>query len=127
MFAIHPQKFIVPGIFLVVLGLGNVIVGRERAHLHREVIQELSALEPLPDLVSQSPLMRLQLKRLSLEKFYQRQRTAEARLDFYILVELGGKIFSLLGLTLLCAGGLARAMQSPETFSYRSDSPSTSA
>ena len=109
---LQPQKIIVPGIFLLLLGVGNIYVGIERGTLAQAALSELSGLEPLPKLVSSSPLMRLQLKELSTEKLYQKRKAALSRITFYRLVELGGRVFVMLSLICLLAGVSARLFQS---------------
>ena len=101
-----PATFLLPGAFLVALGLGNIAVGKIRAEEHSEVIAELSSLPPVPAIVESSPLMRIQLTELSEEGLRQRLATAQQRLAFYRLVENGGQIFFGLGLVFMAVAWL---------------------
>ncbi len=83
---------ILPGLFLLVLGVGNLAVGMLKEEQYQEVIDELSVEEAVraengptirPELVTEENSKRSQ----------QRRMKAVARLDFYRLVGFGGKVF----------------------------------
>ena len=93
---IKPQKFFVPAVFLLLLGLGNMYVGNDRQLAHQEILDELEATEALPDVATTSPLIRMQILQLSQEKLVHRQKTAESRVAFYRLVTIGGRALCLL-------------------------------
>ena len=99
-----PAKFLLPGLFLFVLGLGNITVGVFKSAQYDEVIQGLESTEPTPLLSNASALRRIQLAKMSADRLYLRQSTALARKDFYTLVEFGGKAFLALSLPFLLAG-----------------------
>lgn len=98
------MKLLIPGLFLLVLGIGNISVGTFKGRQYQEVLDELSVLEPTPGLENASPLRRVQLAKQTETRLYQRQNKAENRLDFYQLVRFGGKVFMVIGALLTIAG-----------------------
>lgn len=98
------MKFIVPGLFLLVLGIGNISVGTFKGDQYEQVLAELSAQESTLGAANASPLRRIQLATQAASRLYQRQERAQAKLDFYNLVATGGKVFAALSLVFLFAG-----------------------
>ncbi|HMO18665.1 MAG TPA: hypothetical protein PKA63_11590 [Oligoflexia bacterium] len=102
-------RFLVPGYFLLILGLGNLIIGHYKLAQYNEVLQELAISgydqEPDPNL---SPLQRLKSdSNLSIGSIAY-QKKAEGRRDFYSLVNFGGQVFLSLSLLYFIAYGLSR-------------------
>lgn len=105
--ATRSMKFFLPGIFALVLGLGNVGVGYFKGEQYKKVEEELTDIRPTKGLINASPLQRIQVTQNAADRLYQRQRQAQGRRDFYRLVMFGGKIISAFALILLSiAGGL---------------------
>jgi hypothetical protein len=96
-----PMKLLLPALFLLTLGLGNIAVGSYKQAQFELVLRELSATKALPEQMHISPLLRIQISKPATERLYQRQQKARGRCDFYRLVVLGGKLFLLLSGALL--------------------------
>ncbi len=101
-----PMKLLLPGIFLLVLGIGNISVGTFKGAQYQQVLNELSVMERTQDNIQPSPLARFQLSGESAVRADQRLRKARARRDFYELVTFGGKGFVCFSLVLLVLAGL---------------------
>jgi hypothetical protein len=101
---IKPMKFLLPGIFLLALGLGNLSVGAFKGRQYEEVLAELSVMEPTSELVNASPLSRVQLAKTTADRLSERQRKARARRDLYELVSFGGKVLVSISVVLLACG-----------------------
>ena len=99
-------KIALPGAFLMLLGLGNIVVGAYKSNQYQAVLTELSQLEePIP-LVNTSLLKRIQLEQNKILRIDQRRSKVRGRIDFYNLVTFGGKVmlsisFLLIGVSLL--------------------------
>ena len=106
-----PAQLYLPGLFLLLLGIGNISIGTYKGAEYREVVRTLSAPETSAHLKHASPLRRFKVAKLSANRLYQRRKTAAGRIAFYNLVSSGGKIFVLLSLPLLL-GGLFLLLQS---------------
>jgi hypothetical protein len=91
---------LLPGIFLLSLGIGNIAVGWYKAEQYEQVLIELSDTRS-PPLINASPLRRIQLANKTLQRSYQRQVKSQARLDFYRLVTYGGEIFVCISLLVI--------------------------
>ena len=100
------MKLVLPGVFLLVLGIGNISVGTFKGEQYEQVLQELSTTEPGPSLANASPLRRIQLATQTASRLYQRQDKARAKRDFYRLVASGGKVFVIISLLFLSLGAL---------------------
>lgn len=101
-----PQKLWVPGVFLLLLGIGNICVGHMRGQQYERVLEQLT--DPSTAEAGSSPLVRIQRSHLPNEKQYQRLSRARAKRDFYMLVASGGKAFlAMSAVLLLGAAGLA--------------------
>ena len=99
-----PARLYLPGVFLLLVGIGNMIVGTYKAQQYRQVVDALSTIEASASLENASPLRRMQIARLSADRQYQRRKTASSRLSFYYLVSFGGKLFAGLSLPFLIVG-----------------------
>jgi len=102
-------KFLLPAIFLTLLGIGNITVGFLRAQDHEEILTELQEINPLPAAAAGSAMLRLQLTQLSEEGLRIRKGTVQQRIGYYQLVQSGGYILIGLGLVLFFLGFLKRA------------------
>ncbi len=103
-----PYRFLIPGLFLFVLGIGNITVGLYKSGQYEEVLQELSVLEPSTVVVETSPLARIHSTdhaRLS-----ERRQRATILLDFYRFVLTGGKVFLLIATVLITIAALLRLL-----------------
>ena len=104
---IKPMKLFIPGIFLLVLGLGNIIVGEFKASQYEDVRKELlNTIEHKSPQVLEnvSPLRRIQLANLAQERGTQKLKSTEQRVAFYSLVSTGGAIFVMASIILLIIG-----------------------
>ena len=103
-----PARFVLPSLFLLLIGIGNLWVGIEKLDQYNQVLRELSSLRPVTDIINSSPISRIQLSEYTEERLYQRQEKARARLDLYRLVIFNGKVFLALSvLSLVIGGGLS--------------------
>ena len=104
---IRPTKFLIPGVFLIILGLGNIAAGISKVHQHELVLKELEIQQPLAsNIENSSPLRRLQLAEQTAQRIIQRQTEAEDRKAFYNLVAFGGKVFTAIGTILILLSGV---------------------
>lgn len=100
-----PITFILPGIFLLILGIGNLIVGHFKGSQYDKVILELSVEKSGTELLhNASPMRRIQYEKTTANRLDERQNKAKARKDFYTLVSLGGKLFVALALVFFSFG-----------------------
>lgn len=98
-----------PGIFLLILGIGNLSVGLYKGSQYEDVLLELSAEKSGTALLSNaSPMRRIQYEKTTTNRLDERQNKAKARKDFYTLVSLGGKLFIALAFVLFSIGLLAK-------------------
>ena len=97
---ISPIKFILPGLFLLVLGAGNIYIGSSKVNEYQNVLIELEKQQP-SNFKNTSPLKRLRLAEQSADRIYQRLGEAKNRISFYQLVVFGGKCFFIVGIILL--------------------------
>lgn len=96
-------QFVLPGIFLLILGLGNIGVGTFKEEQYDEVLAELS--EPSQSQsIEMTPLKRIQSSEQIAVRAYQRKKAALGRRDFYRLVAFGGRGMVVISLVLLLAG-----------------------
>ena len=104
-------KFLLPGMFLFLLGVGNIGVGLYKGAQYQEVLKELAETQSSPKLTPASPLLRLEYTKQTVTRLYQRQSKAKARKDFYELVTFGGKVFVMLSLVLILASMMVRYLE----------------
>ncbi len=100
-----PARFVVPSIFLLLIGIGNLWVGIEKKDQYDQVLRELASLRPVAEIINTSPISRIQLSEYTEERLYQRQEKARARIDLYRLVIFNGKVFLALSLLSFLIGG----------------------
>lgn len=122
-----PAKFLLPGLFLFALGLGNITVGHFKSAQYEDVVSVLESTEPTPMLANVSALRRIQLAKVNADRLYVRRSTALARQDFYTLVVFGGKAFLALSFPFLLAGLLVARSHRGFTGSDRNTSNSDDA
>ena len=91
MYNVRPLKYFLPAIFLFVLGLGNILVGHYKELQYRQVYEELTESEPLPQLPS--AISRIQAVPQVQDRHLRRQMEARERRNLYRLVGFGGKTF----------------------------------
>jgi len=107
-------KITVPGLFLLVLGLGNILVGSYKANQYQLVVSELSQMEEPSKLVNASLLKRIELDQAKSARIEDRREKATGRLDFYNLVSFGGKVMLSISGLLLSLGLLLRLVGNKE-------------
>ncbi len=98
----------IPGIFMAVLGFGNVLLGTFKYQQYQEVLiedkleynQEQTLTNEYERL---SPLQRLKTTDKKVSRDIAILKKAEARRDLYSLVIYGGKVFLLISALLLIA------------------------
>jgi hypothetical protein len=89
-------------VFLIVLGIGNIIFGYTRVQVYTHVYTELETLSKNYQTEIDSPLiMNSAESKIDQEKLESGIRHAKARLDFYKLVEMGGKSLLVLSALLI--------------------------
>lgn len=101
---IAAMKLLMPGAFLLVLGLGNLGVGHYKSLEYDQVLAELEPNSHQQMLQNISPMQRMQIERKAATRLDERRRKAEARRDFYHLVSFGGEGFLVLSLLLFLCG-----------------------
>ncbi len=111
---ISPIKFILPGLFLLVLGAGNIYIGSSKVSEYQNVLIELEKQQP-SNFKNTSPLKRLRLAEQSADRIYQRLGEAKNRISFYQLVVFGGKCFFILGIILLLISLFMKKSKKEET------------
>ena len=115
-FAKFARKFLLPGFFLLTLGVGNISVGTYKSQQYEEVLADLERLarsSHSKDILSVSPLRRIQLEKTASMRTFQRETQARSRRDLYQMVIFGGKVFLGISSFLLCfslAGKLVDAL-----------------
>lgn len=111
----HIYQLLIPGLFLLALGIGNVAVGTFKVSQYVQVISELSAPEPglALDFSQTSSLERIRQSQENPDRIRLRQESALARIDFYRLVIFGGKVFVALSIPFLIFALILRLKQLP--------------
>jgi hypothetical protein len=103
--SLRPMKLLLPAVFLLILGLGNIGVGIQKRDQYQEVIEELTELRPTEALTPTSPLIKFQQELQSADRNTQYRKQAEDRKEFYSLIAYGGFLILLLS-ALLFVGAL---------------------
>ena len=119
---IKPIKFLLPAIFLLVLGIGNIIVGAFKTDQYQEVLSELYSTtdhKPITAVDKASPLRRIQLTTQSQERTFQRLRAVQGRIEFYKMVSTGGGVFVMISILLMIVAVSIRSHKIKQTFSER--------
>lgn len=109
---IRPMKFLLPALFLFVLGVGNVWVGQYKEWQYKQVYDELSELQPASNI--NSTLGRIQSVPQTKDRHRRRQMEANERRNLYRLVAFGGKAFISLSLMLFALSAAARYLHQEE-------------
>jgi hypothetical protein len=100
----HKNMLFVAGTLLVMLGIGNWVTGAMRTRPYAEYLQKHPGPRP-----SQSVKADL-LEPPDEER--QERDVARAKLEFYLLVQTGGRLMVLLGALCLFGGWIARRLTS---------------
>ncbi len=110
---LKPAKFLLPGIFLLILGVGNVLVGGNKVAQYRSVIQDLTALgESYSGASGTTSLERIQQAKRATDRHVQLEHRARARTEFYLLVTFGGKVLVGIGIIFVMVGTLIHLIPS---------------
>ena len=99
----NPLKLLIPALFLIVLGVGNMLVGHFKLQQYDQLLSELDAQEIEEEQKDLSPLQRLKYASDSSPKLLALRQKAEARRDLYQLVSYSGKIFLAFSMLFLVA------------------------
>lgn len=102
------NRCILPAIFLITLGAGNLGVGLYKEDQYQQVVDDLSKETVIQHLDNASPLTRIRLGEEKARRLDQRRKQALARVDFYRMVVFGGKIFIALSLPFFVYAALER-------------------
>lgn len=87
-------------IFLIALGLGNIIFGASRSQEFTKVLNKLETIKKIEEINVSEPFdQNLVVNKVDSEKLDSGIKRAKAKLDFYRFVSLGGKC--LLGISAL--------------------------
>jgi hypothetical protein len=100
----RPQRFFVPAIFLLLLGIGDVIVGDLKADEYRGILDEIQNQLPPLDSIEDSSLVRVQLAQFTTEKLLQRKEQVETKIAFYGLIKVGGQLLIAIGCFTMAIG-----------------------
>ena len=98
---------LIPGIFMAVLGIGNILLGSFKYEQYEEVLltnqAELlnSNFQQTNNFSKLSPLQKLKNTENSSSRLLALVRKAEARRDLYSLVIYGGKVFLIFSILLI--------------------------
>ncbi len=95
------MKLLLPAIFLLVLGIGNLWVGYFKERQYELVYEELRKLESSTS--SSTPINTPETNQNIAERHARRKREVEERQGFYSLVSFGGKAICSLSLLLFTA------------------------
>ena len=106
--SIKPIRLLIPAIFLVVLGVGNVLVGHFKYQQYNEMLNELNSENNFEKTENLSPLQRLKYTSNSSTKVISLKQKAEARRELYQLVSYSGKIFLTISTLFFVASILTR-------------------
>jgi hypothetical protein len=96
----YKNAFLVAGVLLILLGIGNWVTGATQSQPHAEYLR----MNPEPKLEHASP--QSEILEPPDDKREERD-VARAKLEFYQLVQTGGRFMVLLGATCLVAGWAA--------------------
>lgn len=106
------SRLLVPALFLLVLGAGNILVGTFKVRQYDEVYSELATLEPAAEPLPGSALMRIHTMRRVTDRLERRRYEVEDRRNLYLLVVFGGKIFIALSTVLLLVAAIGQVLLS---------------
>ncbi len=117
MLSLRPMHLLLPGIFLFLLGLGNIGVGIYKSNQYERVIVELSELpedQTAAILLQATPLKRIQLAQKKQARVIHLQKKARAKKDFYHFFVIGGIVFMLLSFIMFYLSIALRFKQGPQ-------------
>src|SRR6185295_4658217 len=97
----YKNMLLVAGALLIALGIGNWVTGALQSRPHAEVLRLNPGPKPSPESLRSELLEPPDDKR-------EERDVARAKLEFYQLVQSGGRFMVLLGATCLVAGWAAR-------------------
>lgn len=105
--AYRAKRLLLPGLILLVLGLGNLAVGTFKKAEYERELAKLVTLSPLVEAKKLTPLARLALMKTEAisdqpNPLIDAHAKATQRKQFYQLITYGGKL--LLGISLLFLG-----------------------
>lgn len=95
---------ILPGIFMLLLGVGNLIVGELKLGQYDQTMAELQALRPTPGPEIDGVLADSPVGERSSDRVLQRIQELKQRRDFYRVVSLGGQLFMLMSVIMFAVG-----------------------
>jgi hypothetical protein len=110
------KKLLFAGLFLVILGIGNIIVGSVKGNQYAVVAEELAAISrtskrnPSTSSSHSYPLIQIENSRHTAEHLIQREQKALMRRDLYRVVVFGGQAMLAVGILLFVASGLLARM-----------------
>jgi len=106
---INKARFIIPGLFLLALGIGNLIVGQFKYEQYDEILKDLETQEQFTSEEERpTPLQRLKSTIDTTPHSLALIQKAQARRDFYQLVRFGGRVFLSLSILYFFAYALTR-------------------
>lgn len=100
--------FFIPGVFLLVIGLGNYVVGYYKEQQYSRIIDELSVQQPRENFSMLSPLSRLEMEKSVSLRLTQRTEKANSRRELYHLFSIGGLAWVLCSILLFILGFIAK-------------------
>ena len=103
-----PFVLLLPGIFLFVLGVGNISVGLYKGRQYEQVLGELAGFQPSQAKVKNSVLSRLYSSTSSFDLLAQRRQRVQSRLEFYRFTVSGGKVILSLSTLFILGAVLAK-------------------
>lgn len=92
---------LLPGLFLLILGFGNLMVGYSKQGDYQDVLAKLAEHQPRLETQDLSALSRIQTERQSAFLLSERRQQTSTKLGFYRLVILGGKVMIALSIPFL--------------------------
>lgn len=107
------RRIILIGLFLIVLGIGNIIVGELKGAQYEAVVEELAQIgrsadrNPLIPYKQDHPLVNIERYRHLSQNVFQRQQKAVMRRDLYRVVSFGGKAVLAFGVIIVILGFFA--------------------
>lgn len=94
-----PTKFLLPILFLFILGMGNILVGTFKELQYKQVYSELEQTTELQYTPVEEKALgglratQLAAEKLAFDRYSKRKMDASERRNLYLMVIFGGKIF----------------------------------
>lgn len=94
-----PIKFLLPILFLLILGLGNILVGTYKELQYKQVYSELEETTELQYTPTEQKALgglratQLAAEKLAVDRYSKRKMEASERRNLYLMVIFGGKLF----------------------------------